>query len=110
MKIKFAKIEKDLKKLKKYYKNEYDNYTFLLEQLFVMNNFNDFLNSYISRRFKYEKLKSDLSGFDSFNLCLNRGEIRLIGIILDQYTIEFIFISFDHYEDFKRYLKNKGGL
>ena len=55
----------------------------------------------------YEALKDDLSGYHSFNLCKNRGRIRLIFTVnREANEIKLIYISTEHYDDFKKVKKD----
>ena len=60
----------------------------------------------LSKLYKFELLKEDLTGYYSFNLCKNSGKIRLIFSINEELNIiRLVFISTNHYEDFKKYIK-----
>lgn len=62
----------------------------------------------ISKMYGFEALKHEMSGFYSFNLCKNGGTIRLIcQIDVRKNTVRLLYISMNHYIDFKNSLKNK---
>lgn len=93
------------KKLKKYQK-EKDIYDKVINHIRQCNTIVELEKHPISKMYGYEVLRGDLSGYSSFNLCKNRGRIRLI-ITLDNENEEvcLLYISTDHYEDFKKFLK-----
>ena len=56
----------------------------------------------------FEPLKYELAGYYSFNLCKNRGTVRLIFSVSEssnQVCLEYI--STDHYADFKKIILGK---
>ena len=62
----------------------------------------------ISRVYGFEKLKYELNDYYSFNLCKNRGTIRLIVSIDDAINqVRLEYVSIDHYDDFKRIMLGK---
>ena len=60
----------------------------------------------VIRHIRNCKTFQDLTGYYSFNLCKNSGKIRLIFSINEELNIiRLVFISTNHYEDFKKYIK-----
>lgn len=58
-------------------------------------------NSPLAYLYGFEELKEDKSGFFSFRLSKKRSSIRLIGQYQDNIiTIQLVYISMDHYNDF----------
>ncbi|MCM1053134.1 MAG: hypothetical protein NC483_04090 [Ruminococcus sp.] len=97
----FTKEEKKLKKKNK----ELENLEKILILLKQSKSLEDLKTNSLSYIYGFEILRNDLSGFYSFNLNKNGGKIRLLcSINEDKVTLEYI--SLDHYEDFKRYLKS----
>ena len=99
-------FKKELKKLKKH--NEEQQNFDKIHNLFKMSEFvTEIENNPIYRQYGFEYLKHELSGFASFNLCKNGGKIRLIcKIDKDNNAIRLIYISLNHYEDFKKVVKH----
>lgn len=100
-------FQRELKKLKKY-----DEENSVLEKILLhikrMKNSAELKNHEISKLYNFEKLKQDFSGYYSFNLCKKRGVIRLICTIDDESNIVTLeYISMNHYQDFKNWLKTK---
>jgi len=56
----------------------------------------------ISYIYNYEQLKYDLKDKYSFNLNKNRGKVRLIFEYTDNNTITLLYISIEHYKDYKK--------
>ena len=69
---------------------------------------NDLKTNVLSYIYGYEELKNDLSGYHRFGIDKNSktGKLRLIFSISNN-TIYIEYISDNHYEDFKKYLKGK---
>ena len=58
-------------------------------------------NSPLVYLYGFEELKEDKNGFFSFRLSKKRSPIRLIGRYQDNIvTIQLVYISMDHYNDF----------
>ncbi len=94
------------KKLKKFPK-EQEIYERIINHIKQCNTITDLENHSFSRMYGYEALKGDLNGYYSFNLCKNRGKIRLIFTVnRKENEINLLYISTDHYEDFKKVKKN----
>ena len=94
------------KKLKKHYEEQKT-----IEKIILLikesPNFEGLFNNPITKMYGFEKLRKDLSGYYSFNLCKNGGQIRLIcEIDKNKDIVYLVFISLNHYEDFKK-IKNK---
>lgn len=67
--------------------------------------YNELKNNPMSYLFSFEALKHDLSGYYSFNLCKNRGKIRLlVSINENTNSVCLEYISINHYDDFKNKL------
>lgn len=68
--------------------------------------FDDLCNNPFYYLYRFEKLKHEMKGYYSCNLQKSDGVIRLI-FKIDKVTNEIglIFITMNHYEDFKRKLK-----
>lgn len=98
----FSNQEKKLKK----YQREKDIYDKVINHIKQCNTIDELEKHPISKMYGYEALKGDLNKYSSFNLCKNRGRIRLI-ITLDKEKneINLLYISTDHYEDFKKSLR-----
>ena len=73
------------------------------------NSFNDLKFNPISYTYGYEELRSDLSGYFRFGIDKNSktGKLRLIFSVLDENIIRLEYITDEHYDDFKRYLREK---
>ena len=79
----------ELEKIKKHIKSCYD--------------FKELKHNEISYLYGFEKLKENLNGFYSFNLCKNRGQVRLLFSVneeLNQVCLEYISVK--HYQDFRK--------
>lgn len=105
-KEKLMKIQKDNfkaqeKKLKKYPEAHF-MYEKIINHIKQTGCVEALEKSPISKMYGFEALKYDMSGYYSFNLNKNRGKIRLIFLIdREKNIVEFVFISLEHYEDFK---------
>ncbi len=107
MKItKHEKYKNQEKKLKRHHENK-EIYGKIINLIKQCDTINDLENNCFSKIYGYEALKDDLYGYYSFNLCKNRGRIRLI-LTVDkkENEIKLIYISMDHYEDFKKVKKD----
>ena len=89
------------KKLKKH-KLEYNNLLKILDVIENIDSFNELLLLPQAKLYGFEHLKHDMSDFYSFNLCKNKGTIRLIVKPKENNIVEIylITISFKHYQDF----------
>ncbi len=99
-------FKKEIKKLKKHIdeQNTFDKIHNLLK---ICESVIEIENNPIYKQYGFEYLKHELGGFASFNLCKNGGMIRLICIInKDNNTIRLVYISTNHYDDFKKVYKN----
>ena len=89
------------KKLRKYL-NEIDNLNKIIDLIEQHQDFDMLVNNPITRMYHFERMKYEHNDYYSFNLSKNGGSIRLIvkpGD--DKNIIELIYISYNHYEDFK---------
>ncbi len=93
------------KKLKKHIQ-EWENYQKILTHIKLCQSSEELLNSVVSKMYGIEKLKYQLNEYYSFNLCKNKGTIRLIfQMIREENEVYLVFISLEHYEDFKRKMR-----
>ena len=94
-------FDSSYKKLKKHRK-EYSNLLIILDLIENARDFNELCKLPQSKIYKLERLKHEMSNYYSYNLCKNKGKIRLIVKPNDDNSIELylITISYDHYEDF----------
>lgn len=92
--------DRTLKKLKKHPK-EMENLYKIIEYLKNSGDISSIKNNGLSLMYGFEQLKYNFNRYHSFNLSKNGGVIRLI-VFLDEKEdkVEFLFISFDHYNDF----------
>ena len=99
MKLNRSNFKKQEKKLKNHYK-EKERLENFLEHIKSCETIKDLLDNPI---YECERLRETLKGYYSFNLCKKGGVIRLI-FTIDEYNniVNLIFISMNHYEDFKR--------
>ena len=103
MKIVYTKsYDQTIKKLKKYSK-EYDNLKYIIDLIENHHELKDLLNNPICYMYHLERLKYNLNEYYTFNLSKNGGLIRLIVHPNEQDNIiELVYISYNHYEDFKK--------
>jgi len=96
--------KKSLKKLSKKYHVEYERLTNILSYIKRVKNCHDLNNNPIANTYGFERLKHELNEYHSFKLSKGRGGvIRLIvAIDFDNNILTLVFISHNHYEDFKR--------
>ncbi|MBO4245566.1 MAG: hypothetical protein J5892_02350 [Bacilli bacterium] len=96
-----------LKKIKKNY-DAMDKLNKVLSHMEVVHDFKDLKNHVISDQYGFEELKGDLTGYYRFSIDKNSksGKLRLLFSCPDNYSIRLEYISDEHYEDFKRYLRN----
>lgn len=105
MRLDRTNFKKEEKKLKKHY-NEQQMLEKILVHLKQCSSYEDILYNPISRMYGFESLKHGMSGYYSFNLCKNGGVIRLIcSINKEEKIVQLVYISMDHYEDFKKKIK-----
>ena len=97
-------LEKELKKLMRY-QNAIEMLKKIIKHIKMCNNFKELKCNPISRIYGFERLKYSLNEYHSFRLG-ESGVIRLIvKINEDENLIKVEFISMNHYDDFKRKLK-----
>ena len=101
MKLNTDNLNKEKKKLKKYYIE-----TRQLENILLhLRNCKSYKELYchpLSKMYGFEELKHEMTGYISFNLCKNGGVIRLIcSFDKNNNIMKIEFISKKHYKDFK---------
>jgi len=96
----FSNQEKKLKK----HQFKIRQYNMIMNHIKRCRNIEDLKCNPVSKIYGLEQLKYELNAYHSFNLCKNGGTIRLI-VRIKQDIIELIYISMDHYEDFKKVRK-----
>lgn len=93
------------RKIKKNYeaKEKLNN---VINHIEAVRDYNDLKNHIVSKTYGFEELKDDLTGFYRFSIDKNgrNGKLRLIFSFTND-TIRLEYISDEHYEDFKRYLR-----
>ncbi len=105
MKIDKTKFEKEIKKIKKHYK-EQEKLDKIINHIKMCDTMEILENHSISKIYEFEPLKHELNGYYSFNLCKKGGVIRLIFTVDRVNNIVILeYISMDHYDDFKNKLK-----
>lgn len=101
--IKTEKYKRDLKKLEKKYKKEFENNEKIENHIKVCRNLEELKLNVMSRVYNFEKLKGNNDKYWSFNLCKNRGTIRLICTVNEEENVVNLeHISFDHYKSLKK--------
>ena len=103
MLIRYSKnFEKGKKELKKKHKVEELNMLDSIVMLIKRSDTYELMkNSPLAYLYGFEELKEDKSGFFSFRLSKKSSPIRLIGRYQDNIiTIQLVYISLDHYNDF----------
>ena len=104
MQLDSSNLKKEEKKLKRYQK-EQKVLKMIIKYIKLCNNYTDLKSNPLSKIYDFEELKHELNGYCSFRLEKN-GVIRLIVKINEKENIiKVVFISMDHYEDFKRKLR-----
>lgn len=104
MQLESSNLKKEEKKLKKY-QNEKRTLEKIIKHIKICNNYNELKNNQMSVIYGFEELKYELSGYCSFRL-EKSGVIRLIiKVEADNNIVNIEFISMEHYNDFKRKLK-----
>lgn len=89
------------KKLKKYL-IEMDNLNKIIDLLEQHSSFKELVNNTLTRMYHFERLKYEHNNYYSFNLAKSGGLIRLIIKPNEcENNIELVYISYDHYNDFK---------
>lgn len=103
MKIIYTKsYDQTRKKLKKY-PVEQDNLNRIIELIENHSSLTELFNNPLVRLYHFERLKYDLNQYYSFNLTKSGGLIRLIIHPNEELNIiELVYISYNHYEDFKK--------
>lgn len=79
----------------------------IISYIEALNNLDEIKNDIILKMYGYEELRSDLSGYYRFGIDKNSntGKLRLIFSKIDNHTIQLEYVSDEHYQDFKRYLR-----
>ena len=95
----FEKCKKELKK--KHKVEELDMLDSIVKLIKRSDTYELMKNSPLVYLYGFEELKEDKNGFFSFRLSKKRSPIRLIGRYQDNIvTIQLVYISMDHYNDF----------
>ena len=94
-----------LRKIKKSYEAK-EKLNKVLNHIEILPNYEDLKNHEMSKIYGFKELKDDLSGYCRFSLDKNgkNGKLRLI-LSCSNDSICLEYISDEHYEDFKRYLR-----
>ena len=93
------------KNIKRNYKQQ-NTLDMIKNHIKICNNFEELTKNPISIMYGFEKLKYELNGYYSFNLCKNKGTIRLIISINEATNQVFLeYISTNHYSDFKEIIR-----
>ena len=103
MLIRYSKnFEKGKKELNKKHKVEELNMLNSIVKLIKRSDTYELMkNSPLAYLYGFEELRGDKSGFFSFRLSKKSSPIRLIGQYQDNIiTIQLVYISMDHYNDF----------
>lgn len=92
------------KKMKKKpeFKEELDK---ILSHIEAINSFDELKNHPISLLYGFEVLRSDLTGYYKFSITSNNKYRLLFSYNIEYNIIILEYISENHYEDFKKYLK-----
>lgn len=104
MYIDSSNLNKEVKKLKRYPKAQ-DTLEKIIKHIKFCKNYEELKNNPMSKVYGFEELKYELNGFSSFELDKLQGIRLIVQVIIEENTIIVKFISLEHYEDFKRYLK-----
>lgn len=105
MKIIFNSSYKNtLRSLKKRYQ-EKDILDKVIKHIINSSDRHELQSNPISYLYGFEPLKYDLKNQYSFNLNKNRGRVRVIFQFVDDYTVELLYISIEHYKDYKKIKK-----
>lgn len=93
------------KKIKKNYEAKH-KLNKVLNHIESVYNYKELKENPISNTYGFEELKDDLAGYCRFSIDKNRksGKLRLIFSCIND-SIQLEYISDNHYEDFKRYLR-----
>ncbi|MBE6150060.1 MAG: hypothetical protein E7170_04995 [Firmicutes bacterium] len=93
------------KKIKKNYEAK-EKLNIVLNHIEAVTDYNELKNHEVSRLYGFEELKDDLAGYCRFSIDKNgkNGKLRLIFSCSNE-SIKLEYISDEHYEDFKRYLR-----
>ena len=101
--LRTERYKRDLKKLEKKYTKEFETNGKIENHIKVCKDIEDLKINVISRMYNFEKLKGNNSKYWSFNLCKNRGTIRLMCTINEEKNIVNLeHISFDHYKSLRK--------
>lgn len=92
------------KKMKKKpeFKEELDK---ILSHIEAINSFDELKDHPISLLYGFEVLRSDLTGYYKFSITSNNKYRLLFSYNIEYNIIILEYISENHYEDFKKYLK-----
>lgn len=89
-------------KKKPEFKEELDK---ILSHIEAINSFDELKNHPISLLYGFEVLRSDLTGYYKFSITSNNKYRLLFSYNIEYNIIILEYISENHYEDFKKYLK-----
>ena len=94
-----------LKKIKKNYEAK-GKLNAVISHIETVDDYEKLKNHEVSSLYGFEELKDDLSGYCRFSIDKNgkNGKLRLIFSCSND-SIKLEYISNEHYEDFKRYLR-----
>lgn len=105
MDIDRSDFKNENKKLKKHYE-EQATFEKILLHIKQSKSYEELRDNPVSKLYGFEALKYELNGYYGFNLCVNGGVIRLIcKIDKERKIVKLIYISLNHYEDFKLKIK-----
>lgn len=78
----------------------------VINHILSCDDYQELRNNAVSNLYRFEELRNEMNGYFKFNLSSNGGMIRLIfSIDIESKIVNLIFISMDHYQDFKRTLR-----
>ncbi len=105
MHINRENFKNEEKKIKRHYEQQ-----IILKKILILikqcQSYEELVNNGLLKIYGFERLKHELSEYYSFNLCKNKGTIRLICTIDEESnTVNLEFISLNHYDDFKKSLR-----
>lgn len=104
MQLDSSNLKNEEKKLKRY-QEEQKELKKIIKHIKFCNNYTDLRLNPLSKIYGFEELKHELNGYNSFRLGKS-GVIRLIVTVDEKENIiKIVFISMNHYEDFKRKLR-----
>lgn len=106
MQLDREKFKGEEKKLKKHH-GEQETLEKILQHIKQCQSYEELRNNPISMMYGFEKLKHEMSGYYSFNLCKRGGTKRLLFKIDKENNVAKLeYITTNHYEDFKQKIKS----